>query len=295
MVDGGKRICARDGCTKRVGERIGRGRPRKYCEAHREPDRHRQGYLRPSWRAECSVCGKSVATSRQSADDVVCHDCRALCTSEFVAAHSRYIPPSRRAICGACGVMMWSSVSAKAGVTSRCKACRTSDKQPRRRCRCDECRAKNTERARKYRAKRVAEGRPVVYKRQVEERVCPGCGSEFSARVDMLEAGKGIYCSKRCRCLVEFDVDIDSPDFVRSNRFRISEALRLSLYERDDFVCWLCGEVTRPGDDPSSDWYPSLDHVLPRSRGGSDDPENLRCAHRLCNSIKGAQVVDDAV
>lgn len=42
-------------------------------------------------------------------------------------------------------------------------------------------------------------------------------------------------------------------------------------------VCWLCG----------SDGATTADHVLPRSRGGSDAIENLRPAHTSCNSSRG--------
>lgn len=39
-------------------------------------------------------------------------------------------------------------------------------------------------------------------------------------------------------------------------------------------TCWLCGGG---GAD-------SADHEIPRSRGGTDHPANLRPAHRRCNS-----------
>jgi 5-methylcytosine-specific restriction endonuclease McrA len=34
----------------------------------------------------------------------------------------------------------------------------------------------------------------------------------------------------------------------------------------------------------------TADHVLPRSRGGTSDPENLRAACRSCNSRRGARL-----
>lgn len=48
-------------------------------------------------------------------------------------------------------------------------------------------------------------------------------------------------------------------------------------------VCWLCGNrrVRRPAD--------SADHVIPRSRGGTDDMGNLRPAHHLCNAARRAE------
>jgi 5-methylcytosine-specific restriction endonuclease McrA len=42
-------------------------------------------------------------------------------------------------------------------------------------------------------------------------------------------------------------------------------------------VCWLCGGE---GAD-------SLDHVIPRSLGGTDELGNLRPAHRACNARRG--------
>lgn len=46
---------------------------------------------------------------------------------------------------------------------------------------------------------------------------------------------------------------------------------------RRDGVCHLCGQ---PGAD-------TLDHLVPLSKGGTNDPSNLRPAHRACNSRKG--------
>ena len=48
-------------------------------------------------------------------------------------------------------------------------------------------------------------------------------------------------------------------------------------------ICWLCGNPV--------DGLPSADHVIPRSKGGSDDIENLRPAHAGCNSRRGNRTV----
>jgi 5-methylcytosine-specific restriction endonuclease McrA len=34
----------------------------------------------------------------------------------------------------------------------------------------------------------------------------------------------------------------------------------------------------------------SLDHVVPISKGGTDEPENLKLAHFICNVRKGNKV-----
>lgn len=43
-------------------------------------------------------------------------------------------------------------------------------------------------------------------------------------------------------------------------------------------VCWLCGQ---PGAD-------TRDHVVALAAGGTNDPSNIRPAHRACNSRRGA-------
>lgn len=58
--------------------------------------------------------------------------------------------------------------------------------------------------------------------------------------------------------------------------WRIGRLSREAIYQRDNHCCVYCGA----GDNLS------LDHVIPRSRGGSDDPENLVTACRPCNSSK---------
>lgn len=60
-----------------------------------------------------------------------------------------------------------------------------------------------------------------------------------------------------------------------------------AVLARDNHVCGLCGfpvAVNRKFPHPLS---PSLDHILPRSKGGSDDPANLQAAHLVCNISKG--------
>lgn len=70
----------------------------------------------------------------------------------------------------------------------------------------------------------------------------------------------------------------------------IEPKLRLELYERDAWTCYLCESPVDRDGDPNGDRAPSLDHVFPKSLGGSDDPSNLKTACRACNSRKGVSV-----
>lgn len=51
-------------------------------------------------------------------------------------------------------------------------------------------------------------------------------------------------------------------------------------------ICYLCGEKIQQDDL-------HIDHVLAKSRGGSDDPSNLRATHEACNLDKWAVFLED--
>ena len=67
----------------------------------------------------------------------------------------------------------------------------------------------------------------------------------------------------------------------------------LAIYERDGWICQLCGEgvdsaIASP--DPRS---ASLDHIIPLSRGGVHAEVNCQLAHRSCNSRKGNRLPEE--
>lgn len=62
---------------------------------------------------------------------------------------------------------------------------------------------------------------------------------------------------------------------------------RRNLFARDRNRCQYCNRIF-----PTSEL--SLDHVIPRSRGGQDTWENLVCACIRCNARKGGRTPDEA-
>lgn len=68
---------------------------------------------------------------------------------------------------------------------------------------------------------------------------------------------------------------------------------RRVIFERDSYRCQLCGKKTRSDVPSLHPLEPTVDHIIPRSRGGSDEPANLQCAHRICNSLKSDGVWRD--
>lgn len=73
-----------------------------------------------------------------------------------------------------------------------------------------------------------------------------------------------------------------------SERHWISYKSRMAIYERDDWTCWLCNEPVDRDAHYNANRAPSLDHVIPRSKGGTHEERNLRCSHRICNGKRGA-------
>ncbi len=55
------------------------------------------------------------------------------------------------------------------------------------------------------------------------------------------------------------------------------------LARRDGWFCWLCEGAIDPALPANSRHGGTVDHVVPRSRGGKTEAGNLRLAHRICN------------
>lgn len=61
----------------------------------------------------------------------------------------------------------------------------------------------------------------------------------------------------------------------------VSKSRRQEVYARDGHRCLLCGSP----DDLT------VDHDVPRTKGGTNDVENLRTLCKPCNSLKGDRLV----
>lgn len=62
---------------------------------------------------------------------------------------------------------------------------------------------------------------------------------------------------------------------------------RMLIYHRDGYRCQFCAKHFKAADL-------TLDHVQPKSRGGSNRPENLVTACKDCNNRKGARTPEEA-
>ncbi len=60
------------------------------------------------------------------------------------------------------------------------------------------------------------------------------------------------------------------------------------LGNRDDWTCWICSNGVDPDAVAGSAHAASIDHVIPRAAGGRTTDDNLRLAHRKCNTGRGS-------
>ena len=113
-------------------------------------------------------------------------------------------------------------------------------------------------------------------------KVCPICGKEFKT----FKSNK-ITCSEDCSNVRKWRIQDNSG-------IKIDYDISLKkLAARDGNICQICGQPV--------DWedkilkkvryvygnnYPSIDHIIPKSKGGLHAWDNVQLAHRHCNSLK---------
>lgn len=106
---------------------------------------------------------------------------------------------------------------------------------------------------------------------------CVRCADPFVI-VDQLESR---YCSASC-------LRADGKDRRRARKREafVAPVYRSRIFDRDAWMCQLCGKRTSPGRVVPHPLAPVLDHIVPLADGGTHEPKNVQCAHFLCNSQK---------
>lgn len=84
----------------------------------------------------------------------------------------------------------------------------------------------------------------------------------------------------------EFQIIIyPSASAIKESKITVGRGFR-GILERDKYVCQYCG--------PDGNKATTIDHVLPKSRGGGSNPGNLVAACFKCNQKKGDRTPDEA-
>lgn len=139
-----------------------------------------------------------------------------------------------------------------------------------------------------------------------DSHTCRVCGKEYTLREYMESTGSRYYrdsgyCSAECRdAHLKERAKIYHRGRRDSHRHRAvkygcvydSSVTLAKLIKRDGLRCALCGKMCDPNDHSwsrySGPMYPSIDHIVPMSKGGGHVWSNVQVAHIICNSEKGA-------
>ena len=80
--------------------------------------------------------------------------------------------------------------------------------------------------------------------------------------------------------------DVQMCDACLRSKYTRHRMSTTELADRDGTQCGICGDTVDMTLLYPDLFRPSVDHVLPFSKGGSHDPANLQLAHLWCNYVK---------
>lgn len=162
-------------------------------------------------------------------------------------------------------------------------------------------------------ARELRQREPSIYLRLKVAAACVQCGSAFLA-----DKRRTLHCSTECRRAGKKRADLvyqlrfperhseanrryrlrfPHKGREKSRMYRARKAAATvepvpekRVFERDGWICRICGEEidrTLIWPDPMS---PSLDHIMPLVRGGPHTMANCQAAHLVCNLRKGDRI-----
>jgi len=138
--------------------------------------------------------------------------------------------------------------------------------------------------------------------------VCKVCGKEYALREYVESTGTKYYrnsgyCSAKCRdASLKERAKLSHKGRRDNHRHRAAKygceydpSVTLKrLIKRDGLRCAICGEMCDQNDHSWSEYsgpmYPSIDHIVPMSKGGGHTWSNVQVAHIICNSHKSDHV-----
>ena len=104
----------------------------------------------------------------------------------------------------------------------------------------------------------------------------------FQGKAEMLENGVG--------AILTISTTVELPSVIRLARMvkrprRLRKMTRYEIFNRDRYTCQYCGDQSR---------HLTLDHVIPRFRGGQHTWENVVSACVACNRRKAGRTPKEA-
>ena len=215
----------------------------------------------------CAVCGKPFETFREASKT-----CSSECANRYHTGN--VLQPCDPRMCMVCGAIFIPHDARQITCGSKCRKKYHNDRWNAKR-----------------KAKRAT--MPPPPPPEPVECVCEKCGKTFPSD----PRWKKKYCSDECRKKsVNKRHDKRIPKEQKIDNINVKK-----LFKRDSGKCYLCGgdcdwndwRTSKNGNQYPGDTYPTIDHILPVSKGGYDSWDNVKLACWKCNIAKADAIVDD--
>lgn len=297
MIDGDYvRLGSACHCGKELKLLTGRGRPPKFCEAHKTkpqkedrpakecpacrgfftPVRDTQGFCSRACRYKnkhnpkgnllsfaCSHCGATFES-----DNKIAMYCSKRCKQYAWIARNNIQIQRQPKVCA-----YW------AGYCDVCN-CAIGSKVAKKVC--DSCRRSSKLKTKRYAAREASEA---IHRAVAKVVTCDECGCEFCP---IYGSSNSILC--QCCVLVRKRIQHSVYKALRRAREIGADSENVNpfkVFDRDRWRCQLCGVKTPKSKRGTyADNAPELDHIIPLSKGGAHKYTNTQCACRKCNGLK---------
>lgn len=248
----GKKYC--DECIERKGTSV------KHCNVY---------YF------ECKGCGKLSTTGNKRRANYCTHEC-----------YSENSEKEYRNTCNTCGKEYISGSPTSKYCSNKCRN-NTSNIYTGQ---CNGCGSSFVSRyKKKYCSDSCYHKQVVPYKDN-----CIVCGNKF-----VVNYGAEKYCSNKCRkkqmALIRKRYrHIKGNHRKRARYFNVKyeKVDKTNVFERDNYKCTKCGvkcDISKVGTN--HDEEPTLDHIIPMSKGGPHTYDNVQTLCRNCNTKKGNSLI----
>lgn len=259
----------------------------------------------PRLERPCRVCG--LRTREQNTATPMCRSCkrgdpvdhgnlntyRRGCNCDACLEASRETQRDRRA------TGKW--VENRSRVTKQCLRC-GADFTTRRHVAaatlCRSCRPRTTAQVRRDRCtakQRTAAAGTTGMQRPYIAGYCVICHTPYCQRATGHDSRTTYrrWCTEKCRH-THLRNEARRQHQIAKARRRLSERAafvqhvdRERVFAADGWRCHICNRKCRRNAPNGHPLEPTIDHIEPVSLGGRHEPENLRTAHRACNSKRG--------
>lgn len=259
------------------------------CQSH-----HKGKYEKVSYQAVCECCGNEFTAHNKRA--MYCsRKCRDVATKRKKGQDSKLEP--RKIKCVICGKEFETFNATKKTCSSECskELERNRKHQQDLKRKWGEHTAEEYKQIRKQQAQQRTEISAIekAWHRALHtvERECEECGALFYC----LDSENRVTCSAECsRLYKNHKADRRVPDNQRVDKIALKK-----LYKRDKGICYLCGgkcdwndwRLSKKGNPYPGNKYPTIEHVIPISRGGLDAWDNVRLACWKCNTQKSNNII----